>query len=287
MMSSSTAPGRSLHFISGLPRSGSTLLSGILLQNPRFHAGMTSPVGSLCSAVLGTVSAGSEFAPVVGRDKRKALLHGLFDSYYADVGKEVIFDTNRGWSARLPLVRDLFPDAKVIACVRNVAWIMDSFERMYRANPYEFTRLFGAAGARGTVYSRLEGLAQHDQTVGHAWSALREAFYGEHAKSLLVVDYELLARAPAKVMPLIYDFLGEPHFGHDFDNVEYDAEEFDQQLGAPGLHKVKAQVKFTPRPTILPPDLFDKFNQMSFWNDKSGSAANVITAQPVQQGTQP
>jgi sulfotransferase len=284
MMSSSTAPGRRFHFISGLPRSGSTLLSGILLQNPRFHAGMTSPVGSLSSAVLGQVSAGSEFAPVVGRDKRKALLRGLFDSYYADVDKDLIFDTNRAWSAKLPLVRDLFPDAKVIACVRNVAWIMDSFERMYRANPYEHTRLFGAAGARGTVYSRLEGLAQHDQTVGYAWSALREAFYGEHASSLLLIDYELLTRAPAKVLPLVYDFLGEPHFAHDFENVEYDAEEFDQQLGAPGLHRVKRQVKFTPRPTVIPPDLFEKFNQMSFWNDTSGSAANVIAPQPAQQG---
>jgi sulfotransferase len=275
---------QTFHFISGLPRSGSTLLSGILLQNPRFHAGMTSPVGSLCSAVLGQVSAGSEFAPVVGRDKRRALLRGLFDTYYADVDRDIVFDTNRSWCAKMPLVHDLFPQAKVIACVRNVAWIMDSFERMYRANPYEHTRLFGAAGARGTVYSRLEGLAQHDQTVGHAWSALRDAFYGEHASSLLVVDYELLARAPAKVMRLVYEFLGEPHFEHDFDNVEYDAEEFDAQLGAPGLHKVKSQVKFSPRPTIIPPDLFDKFNQMSFWNDKAGSAANVIAVQPAQQG---
>jgi sulfotransferase len=276
---------QTFHFISGLPRSGSTLLSGILLQNPRFHAGMTSPVGSLCTAVLGQVSAGSEFAPVVGRDKRKALLRGLFDAYYRDVGRPVVFDTNRSWCARMPLVRDLFPQAKVIACVRNVAWIMDSFERMYRADPYEHTRLFGAAGARGTVYSRLEGLAQHDQTVGHAWSALRDAFYGEHAASLLVVDYELLTRAPAKVMRLVYDFLGEPYFEHDFDNVEYDAEEFDAQLGTPGLHKVKAQVKFTPRPTVIPPDLFDKFNQMSFWNDKAGSAANVIAVQNAQPGT--
>lgn len=287
MMSSSPASGRRFHFISGLPRSGSTLLSGILLQNPRFHAGMTSPVGSLCTAVLGQVSAGSEFGAVVGRDKRKALLQALFDSYYADVDRPIVFDTNRAWCAKLPLVRDLFPEAKIIACVRNVAWIMDSFERLYRANPYETTRLFGAAGVRGTVYSRLEGLAQHDQTVGYAWSALREAFYGEHASSLLLVDYELLSRAPAKVLPLVYDFLGEPRFEHDFENVEYDAEEFDQQLGAPGLHRVKRQVRFTPRPTVIPPDLFDKFNQMSFWNDTSGSAANVITAQqPAQQGKQ-
>ncbi len=47
------------HFITGLPRSGSTLLAAILRQNPRFHAGMTSPVGALVNAFLAQVSAGS------------------------------------------------------------------------------------------------------------------------------------------------------------------------------------------------------------------------------------
>jgi sulfotransferase len=32
-----------IDFIAGLPRSGGTLLAGILRQNRRFHAGMTSP----------------------------------------------------------------------------------------------------------------------------------------------------------------------------------------------------------------------------------------------------
>jgi sulfotransferase len=40
-----------LHFISGLPRSGSTLLAAILRQNPRFHSGMSSPVGALFIAL--------------------------------------------------------------------------------------------------------------------------------------------------------------------------------------------------------------------------------------------
>jgi len=42
----SAKPPERLHFISGLPRSGSTLLSAILRQNPRFYAGMTSPVAT-------------------------------------------------------------------------------------------------------------------------------------------------------------------------------------------------------------------------------------------------
>ncbi|KDD67817.1 sulfotransferase [Pseudomonas sp. BT76 TE3572] len=265
------------HFISGLPRSGSTLLSAILLQNPRFHAGMTSPVGALFSGVLEQCSAGSEFGAVIDTDLRRRLLRGLFDSFYADkADKPVVFDTNRLWSSRLPAISDLFPQAKVIACVRNVAWVMDSIERLYRANPFENTKLFGDAVERNTVYSRCETLAQRNRLVGFAWAALKEAYYGEHADSLLIVDYDLLTQAPDRVMRLVYDFIGEPWFEHDFDNLAYDAPEFDQALGVSGLHRVKPKVELQSRRTILPPDLFKQYAELSFWLDGSASAANVI-----------
>ena len=266
------------HFISGLPRSGSTLLAAILRQNPRFHAGMTSPVGTLYSGMLQQFGAGSEFGPVVTTEQRRRLVRGLFDSYYADHSdKEVIFDTNRIWCSQMPVLADQFPDSKVIACVRNVAWVMDSIERRYRSNPYEITRLFNDDTERNTVYSRVDTLAQRNRLVGFPWAALKEAFYGEQAASLLLVEYDLLANAPQKVLPLIYRFLGETPFEHDFENIHYDAPAFDAQLGMSGLHKVRSKVSFETRNTILPPDLFEQYAKLSFWKDNSGSLANVIT----------
>ncbi|MCV4265185.1 sulfotransferase family protein [Pseudomonas capsici] len=265
------------HFISGLPRSGSTLLSAILLQNPRFHAGMSSPVATLFSSVLGQCSAGSEFSSVIDTAMRRRLLRGIFDSYYADkLDKSIVFDTSRSWCSRLPALMDLFPQSKVIACVRNVAWIMDSIERVYRGNPFENTKLFVDDVERNTVYSRVETLAQRNRLVGFAWASLKEAYYGEHAESLLLIDYDLLSQAPDRVMRLVYDFIGEPWFEHDFNNLSYDAPQFDDALGVSGLHKVKPQVAFEPRRTILPPDLFEQYSKLSFWNDGSASAANVI-----------
>jgi len=277
------------HFISGLPRSGSTLLGAVLRQNPRFNAGMTSPVGSLLGALQAHFSAGSEFGPVVEVDVRRRLLWGLFDSYYgvrdgaardvgAPDGDRVVFDSNRCWCAKLPSVKDLYPAAKVIACVRNVAWVMDSIERLYRANPFENTKLFNDDGERNTVYSRVETLAQGGRLVGFAYNALKEAYYGEHADSLLLVEYELLTQAPEKVMRLIYEFLGERWFEHDFANVAYDAPAFDQALGLAGLHRVRPLVAPEPRRSVLPPDLFEQYAKLSFWHDGRGSAAHVIRA---------
>jgi sulfotransferase len=265
------------HFISGLPRSGSTLLAALLRQNPRFHAGMSSPVAGLFNGLLSQFSAGSEYATMVSQAQRRRLLQGLFDSYYAEEQhKDVIFDTNRLWCSKMSALLDMYPQAKVIACVRNVAWIMDSIEKMYRANPFENTKLYNDDIERNTVYSRVETLAQRNRMVGFSWAALKEAYYGEHAKSLLLIEYDLLAEAPAKVLRLVYEFLGEPGYEHDFHDVRYDAPAFDQALGLDGMHRVRPKVARANRQTILPPDLFNQYANLSFWNDGTATAANVI-----------
>jgi sulfotransferase len=262
------------HFISGLPRSGSTLLAALLRQNPRFHARMSSPVARLFQLMMSGMS--EEGANFISDEQRARVLLGLFESYYADAGRPVIFDTNRTWTARLPALLTLWPNARVICMVRNVAWIMDSIERLVRANPFARSRLFGDEAERANVYSRTEALAARQRLVGSAWTNLKEAYYGAQAGSLLVVEYGYLTRAPAKTLELIYQFLGEAPFTHDFENVEYDEPEFDAALATPGLHKVGPIVRFEPRRTLLPPDLVERYSALSFWKDPAPSLAHSI-----------
>jgi len=274
---------RKYHFISGLPRSGSTLTGAILFQNPRFHAGMSSPVASLFENIIAQVSAGSELSSMVDQSQRRRLLRGLFESYYSEVGKEVVFDTNRSWTANLSALMTVFPEAKVICLVRNVSWIMDSMERQFRNNPFEYTRLFNSPGERSTVYTRVEAMAGANQLVGYPWHALREACYSDYSDRIVIVDYDLLAQKPAQVFKLIYEFLGEPEFEHDFSNVEFDAPTFDNQLGLDGLHRVATKVKYKPRHTILPPDLFERYTNLSFWHDLQGSRAFRIIPKSTER----
>jgi sulfotransferase len=275
-----------LHFISGLPRSGSTLLAGILRQNPRFHAAMTGPVGTLFGVMLNAMGAGNETALFLDEGQKQAILRSLFEAYYRpQAGRGVVFDTNRAWCARLPALLSLYPEAKVLCCVRDVAWVMDSIERLVRKNAFEPSRLFASPEERATAFSRVEALAHRDRLVGFAWSALKEAYYGEHSGSLLLLEYDILCQRPREVMRLVYDFLGEPPHEHDFDNVEYAEPEFDAQLATPGLHTVRTKVAFTPRRSVLPPDLFEKYAGLAFWRDPKGSAAWRITVQPDAGGS--
>jgi sulfotransferase len=264
-----------IHFISGLPRAGSTLLAGILRQNPRVHAGMTSPVGALFTALLRQMSQENEFALFIEDAQRKAVLAGLFKSYYRDIQAEkLVFDTNRLWCSKLPALVALFPEAKVIACVRDIPWMLDSVERLIRRNKFEPSKIFNF-DAGGTVYNRVDVLLGMNGMVGFAYNALKEAYYGEHADRLMLLTYETLTRAPAQAMAAVYDFIGAPPFAHDFDHVEYAEDEFDARLGTPGLHRVAAKVQHVERPTILPPDVFRRVENESFWTDAKRNLRGV------------
>lgn len=254
-----------LHLISGLPRSGSTLLCALLRQNPRFTAAMTSPVASLCGA-LHKKMCGGEFGVFFDDAKRTTMLRSVFSAYYDDVGPErVVFDTNRTWTARAALLRELYPHSRIICCVRDVGWIIDSIERMLTKNPLQLSRMFNFQPGT-SVYSRVETLMNSESgLIGLAWSSLREAWFGNEAKRLIVVPYEHLVREPERTLRGLYDELSEPWFSHDFDNAVYDEPNYDALLGMPGLHKVKAKVEHEDRKPCIPPDIFAKFASANFW----------------------
>jgi sulfotransferase len=266
---------RGIHFISGLPRSGSTLLAAILRQNPRFHAAMTSPVGSMYMALESAMSRRNETAVFISDTQRRDVLRGLFANYYRAIEQDrLVFDTNRIWCAKLPALTQLFPDARVICCVRNIAWIMDSIERLVRKNAFELSGMFGFEPG-STVYTRLNRVAMSDGLVGFALDALKEGFFGEQASRLLLVEYEALARAPRSTMQHLYTVLEEPYFDHDFDNVEYGADEFDLALGAPGLHTIRRKVDWIERQSVLPPELFRRFDGDMFWRQPDANLRRV------------
>jgi sulfotransferase len=264
-----------INFISGLPRSGSTLLAAILRQNPRFHAGMTSPVGAMYLALEGALSRRNEAAVFIDDEQRRDVLRGLFSNYYRKIQTEkLVFDTNRMWCAKLPALAQLFPKARVVCCVRSISWIIDSIERLVRKNAFELSGIFGFEPG-GTVYTRVNRLAVSDGMVGYALDALKEGFFGEQAGNLILIEYQALARTPVPALQRLYQLLDEPHFEHDFDNVEYAADDFDMALGTRGLHTIRRKVEWIERQTVLPPELFARFANDMFWRTPSANICEV------------
>lgn len=258
---------RKIHFISGMPRSGSSLFAALLRQNPRFHADITGPVAGLFNTLLGEMSGRNEFSLFISDTQRQRILQGVFSNYYEEqVTAEVVFDTSRRWCTKLPALRTLFPQSRIIACVRHVPWVLDSIERLVRQNAFQPSAIFNFMPG-GTVYSRAEGLLGGEGLVGFAYNALKEAYFGEDTANLMLLQYETLVSKPAYALAAVYEFIGEPYYKHDFEHVILDNDEFDTRAGTQGLHTIRPKVSATNRQTILPPDLFARFQDDAFWRN--------------------
>ncbi len=161
---------------------------------------------------------------------------------------------------------ELFPNAKFICCVRPLAQIVNSFERLVRESPFEPSSIFNY-NCGGNVYTRAEHLNSNNGVLGLAYQSLKDAFFGPYAGALILVPYGALTQAPEHTMREIYQFLEWEPFEHDFDNVEIEAEEFDRKLGARGLHTVGRSVRPGSRELSLPPDLIQRWQYSQFWGD--------------------
>jgi sulfotransferase len=258
-----------LHFLSGLPRSGTSLLASILTQNPTTYSSIMSPLGQIVVELHHAISA-NEAAIYLSDSQRRKLFVGLFREYYADIkadfNTDTIIDNNRRWCAKWPLISHLFPDAKLICCVRPLAWIADSVERLTKEHPLQLSALYNYQ-ANSTVYTRMDLLMRPEGLIGYAYNALRDAYFGPHNDRILLVEYDQLTKNPKKTLQDIEAFLGLSPFTYNFDSINQlpGAKEFDERLGTPGLHFLGNKVTHVLRSPILPPDIFASFAE-PFWH---------------------
>lgn len=263
---------RTLHYISGLPRSGSTLLCNILAQNPRFFV---SRATSGCHDVLFNVRNQwdrllEHQAEGVDYDQLRAVLRAARDAYH-QTDKPVVFDKGRGWLSLLEMAEFVEGGrVKVIVPVRDVAEILASFEQLWRRSSgatqwgIEASDYYKAQ----TVEGRCEIWASQGQPVGLAYNRVKDALARGYSDRLLFVEFDDLTSNPAETMRRIYAWLGEEQYVHNFANVEQVTREDDVNVHKiPGLHTIRPVVAPVPKRAdeILGPPLAAKYSNAEVW----------------------
>lgn len=260
-------------FVSGLPRSGSTLLQSILGQNPRIYAtGTSGLIDTLLNIRDNWESNSANHA--MDRElslKRKAnVMRGVLGHCYDDVDRPIVAEKSRGWPAHLEMAEELTgASARVLVPVRDVRDILASFERLWRqqkhvwAIPQERTNHSQFQTLRG----RCEVWASTDQPLGAAYNRIRDAIDRGFGNRLHFVRFGDLTGDPAETMAKIYEFLGEPAFAHDFNNVEMGVSEDDAEHGILNLHVVRRTVAPVPSywRSVLGEEIGNIYAGQNFW----------------------
>jgi sulfotransferase len=256
---------KNYYFISGLPRSGSTLLSAILKQNSEFYADIASPLQGIVNNTINFMT-GCESNLNITEERRKNILLSLFEGYYSFIEKPVIFDSSRGWTKNTALVQELFPNTKILCCVRDIVWIINSFEIINNKSPF-YTNTLVKEQLSGNVFSRSDGMMDNnDGVIAGPWIALQEGF-ALNPEIIYFVEYDNLCKNPENEMRNIYKFLEQPYYSHDFDNVEYSNHNFDMSCNLKDLHTVRKKVEYKEQRKVLPKEVWEKYESMNmeFW----------------------
>jgi sulfotransferase len=240
-----------IYFLSGMPRSGSTLLSNILLQNPDMYVTATSGLIDVVRTVRDICDKNSLFQaiPHDERDQVKLdMLRGVIAARFRQHEGKCCFDKSRGWPTIFELVENLFGSreaVKAIICVRDLRDILASFEKLYRKTlkSSSTTQEAGDFIAHRTALGRAEFIMRDKEPVGYSMDVVRDAVTRGWRDVMHFVDYDELCRNPEKVLEKIYLFVGKPIFKHNFDRVEQVTVEDDTFHGFVGLHDIRSDVK--------------------------------------------
>ena len=266
---------KSYYFISGLPRSGSTLLSAILNQNPDFYADISSPIQKITEGAIYNIS-NTPHNLNVNENRRKNLLYGMFDGFYKNINKPIIFDSSRSWTGKTFLLKNLFQYTKILCCVRDITSILNSFEVIFSKDPLHDNKIITN---NLDVYSRCDAMMSEegDGIVIIPLIYLRQG-YAANPEMLMLIEYNDLCKTPEKTLRKIYEFLEKPYYCHDFENVEYSNENFDNGCNIKNLHTIRKKVEYDPPRCIIPEEIVNKYTKMNleFWKKDYKTNVDII-----------
>ena len=261
---------KTYYFIAGMPRAGSTLLANILAQNPRFHATATSGVMDVMFGVRNSWHSHVEFQANPDDAALLRVLHGILESFYANIDKPVVFDKCRGWLSLIEMAEAVLGEkVKVLVPVRDMRDILASFEKLWRENAK--VSQSGAEAANYFQFQTLEGRTENwlrgDQPVGLAYNRIRDVVARGYLDRLHFIHFEKMTANPQAIFESIYTFLGEESFRHDFNHVEQVTWEDDAVHGMKDLHTIRSKVEpIAPQwPKVLG-QFGEQYSRMNFWN---------------------
>jgi len=237
--------------LSGLPRTGSTLLSAILCQNPKIHAEGNSAVCQLMWDVQ--QSCLNNCGEQLSANNKKYILQNFIKEipniYYSDSKEEIIVDKCRSWTipANIELLKlYLGNNFKIIILERSITEIVKSFAKLHKKNGKTADYNMLLKPGYEPIMRSINGI-----------NFIRNAYKIENNRNnnFLFINYNNLVNETERTIQQIYDFCGWEYFEHDFNNVKVKYEENDEIYGLKGHHEIRSKVEKEHNEIILPSDI--------------------------------
>lgn len=256
---------KTLHFLSGLPRSGSTLLASILNQNPNIYVTPTSPMLNVTVKMQDAWREDPTVKANYYEEQARNITRAILPAFWQHRPEPIIIDKGRGWAKNMITANALFEKKiKVIVMERDLPSIMASWLTLIKNQ-----------GPECFVDQKimLKGFIPNDENrMAEMWfDMVKDCMEGTHQikvdvpDQIVIVKYDDLMNDPKTELQRITDFLELPTHDYDFLNIINDTVDDDLLAwGFTGLHTIRPKLeKIAKDPKIvLGTELYDRFVEL-------------------------
>lgn len=250
-------------FMGGLPRSGNTLLSVLLNQNPQVYVSKVSALPHFLfqmNVTLGELSNTYDF----NFDKISMNMNEfLIDTFYNHIEKRYVIDKSRAWNANIPALKYyLNDDVRVLCPYRPIPEIVVSFLRLMEKDKENYLNM------------KIDPDAPLKERCNVLWEEhLREDVENVqrcsmNTENVLMIKYDDLVNDTDNVLKRIYKFLGIPEYTHrlvDLKNNRINENGNEGNFEVKNLHNIRSTIEKTSvdAKQYLGDELFNHFNQFN------------------------
>lgn len=249
---------KKIAYVTGLPRSGSTLLCQLLGIHPQIYStGHSSPLSQTLNQLRHNLSDNDFLLSQLDGDFERGyqrLLNayrGFINGWFAETDQPWVVDKNRGWLTQLETVHALDPECKMLVCVREPAQIYGSIEAQHQKT---LLLDFPDHLANLTRHARADKLFANDGLIGSPLNAIIavQDVPQPLQKHLYYVVFEHLVQDPVAVMQDIYRWLGLPTEAFNPHDLPVKAHESDSYYRFKYSHQTRKRISAPQRHTLSP-----------------------------------
>ncbi len=263
-MTSEPKTSKQLFFLVAQPRSGNTLFTSIINQNPEI---VCTP-NSITLEIMKDVFLLKQTDVFLNYPDHKSLdnvLDVVYDNYYKNWSQPIIIDRGPVMTpGNFALMQKHFKRSfKCIVLLRDVMDVLASYMKWYTENPDAFPNRFNLKNDE----EKLGMIMNKDGAVAKDLEAIKNAF--NYPDICHFVKYDDLVARPDEEIKKIYKFIGKPYFNHKFDNlqqVEVNGMKYDDTIVGKNMHNIRSVVRKVNNPYIekIPKRIKQKYEHIRF-----------------------
>ena len=253
---------RKLLFLIALPRSGNTLFTSIINQNPEIACTANSVTLEIMKNLF-LVKTTDTFKNFSDHKSLDNILDNVYNLYYKNWPQKIIIDRGPALTSANPgnfelLQKHFKPGFKCIVLLRDLMDVFASYMKWYTENPDSFVNKFGFSDEE-----KLLALMNKDGAIVKEIKSIQNAY--NYPNMCHFIRYNDMITDPEKIFKELYKFLDEPYYPHYFENlkqININDIKYDDTVVGKNMHTIRPTVKKQINNYIVPERIKQKYGHI-------------------------